>query len=90
MIEELLAGILLRVNATYGRTFRMKKRERAGKKPTARTQDGMINFDFANVSYQIDPNRRKVYHRWIEVETAKTCLIMGAWSQTRVQEKRAV
>jgi hypothetical protein len=50
----------------------------------------MINFSFADISYQIDPSRRKVYHRWIEVETAKTCQIMGAWSQSRAQEKRAV
>ena len=47
----------------------------------------MISFDFANVSYQIDPNRRKVYHRWIEVETAKTCQIMGAWSQAQSSQK---
>jgi len=47
----------------------------------------MINFNFANVSYQIDPNRRKVYHRWIEVETAKTCQIMGAWSHSQASQK---
>ena len=58
----------------------------AGKK----TSHGMIDFDYANVSYQIDPTRRKVYHRWVEVETARTCLIMGAWTQTQDQMKRAV
>ncbi len=52
---------------------------------------GMIDFNFANVSYQIDPNRRKVYHRWIEVETAKTCLIMSAFSQSpQAPARRAV
>ena len=67
-----------------------KKKVAVGTKQSARVSNGMVDFNFANVSYQIDPTRRKVYHRWIEVETAKTCLIMGAWSQTRVQEKQAV
>ncbi len=70
--------------------MRMKKKAAAGKRQSARNSNGMVDFNYANVSYQIDPTRRKVYYRWIEVETAKTCLIMGAWSQTRVQEKRAV
>ncbi|PYT16138.1 MAG: hypothetical protein DMF51_05405 [Acidobacteria bacterium] len=65
----------------------MKKRALAGRKPTSKAQNAMISFDFANVSYQIDPNRRKVYHRWIEVETAKTCQIMGAWSQAQSSQK---
>ena len=65
----------------------MKKTARAGKRQTTRPQNGMIDFDFANVSYQIDPNRRKVYHRWLEVETAKTCQIMGAWSQAQASQK---
>ena len=68
----------------------MKKKGTGGGRKTARKSNGMIDFSYANVSYQIDPTRRKVYHRWIEVETAKTCLIMGAWSQTRAQEKQAV
>jgi len=70
--------------------MRMKKKAAVGKRQSARISNGMVDFNYVNVSYQIDPTRRKVYHRWIEVETAKTCLIMGAWSQTRVQEKRAV
>jgi len=71
----------------------MKKvaRSKGGAKPTGRKPShGMIDFNYANISYQIDPNRRKVYHRWVEVETAKTCLIMGAWTQTQGQLKRAV
>lgn len=63
---------------------------KVARKKSSQPQNGMINFNFANVSYQIDPSRRKVYHRWIEVETAKTCVIMGAWSQSRSPEKRAV
>ena len=63
---------------------------KVARKKSSQLQNGMVNFNFANVSYQIDPSRRKVYHRWIEVETAKTCVIMGAWSQSRSPEKRAV
>jgi len=50
----------------------------------------MIDFDFGDVSYQIDPSRRKVYHRWVEVETAKTFLIMGAFNQSHSQARKAV
>ncbi len=64
----------------------MKKKSarsnRAKSKPA-----GMIDFRFGEVSYQIDPARRKVYHRWVEVETAKTFLIMGAFNQNQVQSK---
>ncbi len=68
----------------------IKKKAGNARKKSSQTPNGMINFSFADVSYQIDPSRRKVYHQWIEVETAKTCQIMGAWSQSRAQEKRAV
>jgi len=67
-----------------------KKAAVRSRKPSSKPKNGMVDFSFANVSYQIDPTRRKVYHRFIEVETAKTCLIMGAWTQLQTQEKRAV
>lgn len=57
-----------------------------GKTRTARKSRknpfGMIEFSFDNTLYQIDPTRRKVYRQWIEVETAKTSLIFGAYSST--------
>jgi hypothetical protein len=52
--------------------------------------NGIIDFNYANVSYQVDPTKRKVYHRWIEVETAKTCMIMSAFNQAQGLQKRAV
>ena len=61
--------------------MKKKTRNRKGKSK----QNGMIDFEFGNVSYQIDPGRRKVYHRWVEVETSKTFLIMGAYNHTQVQ-----
>lgn len=66
----------------------MKKKPQ-GKKSGSK-QNGMVDFSFGNASYQIDPNRRKVYQRWVEVETAKTFLIMGAWNQSQAQTKKAV
>ena len=40
----------------------------------------MVDFSYDNTSYQIDTKRRKVYRRWVEVESARTYLIMSAWS----------
>ena len=70
--------------------MKMKKKPAAGRKSSSKPVNGMISFNYANISYQIDPTRRKVYRQWIEVETAKTSLIMGAWTLTRPQEKLAV
>jgi hypothetical protein len=61
--------------------MKAKAKTRGARKPR-KNPYGMIDFNFGDTLYQIDPNRRKVYHRWIEVETAKTSLIMGAWSST--------
>lgn len=66
------------------------KRKAGGARKSAGRKNGMVDFNYANVSYQIDPARRKVYHRWIEVETAKTCLIIGAWNHSLTPAKRAV
>ncbi len=63
------------------------KKKAARKRKGLSNQNGMINFEFGNVSYQIDTGRRKVYHRWVEVETSKTFLIMGAFNQTQVQSR---
>jgi hypothetical protein len=67
----------------------MKKRARSTKKAAGKI-NGMIDFHFDNISYQIDPSRRKVYRQWIEVETARTSLIMGAFHQSQAQARKAV
>jgi hypothetical protein len=46
---------------------------------------GIIDFSFDDTQYQIDTNRRKVYRNWVEVETSRTFLIMGAYSSSQVQ-----
>lgn len=60
----------------------MKPKRKHGTKKARKNPYGMIEFNFDNTLYQIDPTRRKVYRRWIEVETAKTSLIFGAYSNT--------
>jgi hypothetical protein len=66
----------------------MSSRPRAAKKKSGSKSNGMIEFSYGDVSYQIDPGRRKVYRRWIEVETAKTFVIMSAWNQTQAPGKK--
>jgi hypothetical protein len=48
----------------------------------------IVEFDYNNTNYQIDTQRRKVYRHWIEVESARTYLIMSAWSA--LNAKKAV
>ncbi len=61
------------------------KKKATRKRKVFSKKNGMINFEFGNVYYQIDTGRRKVYHQWVEVETSKTFLIMGAYNQAHVQ-----
>jgi hypothetical protein len=60
-------------------TKRIAKAESAGR---------IVDFAYDNTSYQIDPQRRKVYRKWIEVESARTYLIISAWSA--LNTKKAV
>ncbi|HYV17696.1 MAG TPA: hypothetical protein VFC25_01550 [Verrucomicrobiae bacterium] len=62
------------------------KTVKAARKPKKNTY-GMVDFSFGDTSYQIDTNRRKVYYRFIEVETRKTSLIMGAYNVALAQAK---
>ena len=48
----------------------------------------IVDFAYDNTSYQIDLQRRKVYRKWVEVESARTYLIMSAWSA--LNTKKAV
>jgi hypothetical protein len=65
----------------------MKAKKTRQRKETSPIRYGMIDFTFGDTAYQIDTTRRKVYHRWVEVETSKTCLIMGAFAQEQAQAK---
>ena len=38
-----------------------------------------IDFRFNDRTYQIDPERRKVYRRFVEIETSKAAEIFSFW-----------
>ncbi|HET6279188.1 MAG TPA: hypothetical protein VFG08_10430 [Candidatus Polarisedimenticolia bacterium] len=63
----------------------MKTTRKAAQKGQSKVSTGMVDFSYGNTQYQIDTNRRKVYHKWVEVETSRTFLIMGAFSNARLQ-----
>jgi len=57
----------------------------AAKRTTAKTPaTRIVNFDFESRTYQIDPERRKVYRRFVEIETAKAFEIMSTWRAQNV------
>lgn len=39
----------------------------------------MVSFDFQDRTYQIDPGRKKVYRRFVEIETSKASEIISTW-----------
>lgn len=63
----------------------MKGKRVSQKSQPSAAKNGMIDFNYGNTLYQIDPKRRKVYRRWIEVETSKTFLIMGAFNSSQAR-----
>jgi hypothetical protein len=44
----------------------------------------IVSFDFENRTYQIDPDRRKVYRRFVEIETSKAFEIYSVWRAQNV------
>ena len=45
-----------------------------------RQQPGkIVQFDFENRTYQIDPDLKKVYRAFVEIETAKASEILTVW-----------
>ena len=39
----------------------------------------MVTFSFQDRTYQIDPGRKKVYRRFVEIETSKASEILSTW-----------
>ena len=39
----------------------------------------IVNFEFQDRTYQIDPRQKKVYRRFVEIETAKAFEIFSSW-----------
>jgi len=44
----------------------------------------IVNFDFEDRTYQIDPGRKKVYRRFVEIETSKASEILSTWRAQHV------
>jgi hypothetical protein len=43
----------------------------------------IVSFEFQDRTYQIDPNQKKVYRRFVEIETARAVEIFSVWRATR-------
>ena len=41
--------------------------------------EGFVDFDYENRTYQIDPDLKKVYRRFVETETSKAAAIIAVW-----------
>ncbi len=42
----------------------------------------IVSFEFQNRTYQIDPGQKKVYRRFVEIETSKAVEIFSNWRAT--------
>lgn len=52
-------------------------RKSAGSKAESRVC--VVNYSFGQKTYQIDPERQKVYRRFVEIETSKAFEIFASW-----------
>jgi len=57
----------------------MRRNEVPRKTPNANDTHPVVNFQFENRTYQIDPDRQKVYRRFVEIETSKAFEIFSTW-----------
>ena len=39
----------------------------------------IVTFDFEQRTYQIDPEQKRVYRRFVEIETSKASQILSVW-----------
>ncbi len=39
----------------------------------------IVNFSVGDRTYQIDPDQKKVYRRFVEIETSKASEILSTW-----------
>ncbi len=47
-------------------------------------QPTYVNFDFEDRTYQIDPDAKKVYRRFVEIETSRASQILSIWRSGEV------
>jgi hypothetical protein len=77
------AQSLVRVLIAMGsRGCRMRRAPAMPRKSARKKADpvtGVLNFNVDNRTYQIDPNRQKVYRSFVEIETSKAFEIYSLW-----------
>ena len=58
----------------------------ASKKATAKVEPKVkvIDYSFGTHTYQIDPERQKVYKRFVEIETGRASTIFASWRASNV------
>jgi hypothetical protein len=44
----------------------------------------IVTYDFEDRTYQIDPGLKKVYRRFVEIETSKASEILSSWRAQHV------
>ena len=49
------------------------------KTPVVSSPEMIVNFEFQDRTYQIDPGLKKVYRRFVEIETSKAAEIFSNW-----------
>ena len=64
-------------------------RKRTTTKAKAKAEDKqdttpIVTFEFQDRTYQIDPDLRKVYRRFVEIETSKAAEIFSIWRAASV------
>ncbi len=45
----------------------------------------LVRFHFGESTYEIDPDRHKVYRRFVEIETSRAAAIYSVWRSRNVQ-----
>ena len=58
----------------------------ASKKSNAKTEPKIkvIDYNYGTQTYQIDPERHKVYRRFVEIETGRASTIFASWRASTV------
>ena len=58
----------------------------ASKKTTVKVvpKAKVIDYSFGTHTYQIDPERQKVYRRFVEIETGRASTIFASWRASNV------
>jgi hypothetical protein len=45
----------------------------------------IVSVDFENRTYQVDPSQKKVYRRFVEIETSKASQVLSFWRENEIR-----